>query len=574
VKRLVAFLILTIFSLVLIASFPFAVHTASAQNSGYSIQQVDHQMEVMYSGQIIIRDKIHITGQVTDGFLIGFPQKYGAYVLKGVAYDENGILPMSLNVPFEGHSDLYGASISFPQTPPQVFTVVFILSNDIVHQNNTLNAAAVEFPLYPSLAKEAAKCNVTLVLPDFASNPTITKDGETMSETSFIINNLAAFTDAPAAVTFTMPIGILQLFSVTNLNRVITISPAGDVAASDSYRIVNNGNDTLVALGVDVPLDAENIIGKDEHGRDLTVEIVGSGSTFNLVNVTFRSYLTKNQAAMLTVEYTLPRAVSEQINTFRLNLEPFPYFDYYVTEASVTVIPPEGANFLTYDQTASLHKDGLQETLTYNKAGVSHVDLEVASETVQTTYSYNPLWLSFRPTLWVWLLAAVGCIVVAFWKRPKTSTPPKNAAPKPSISLSSDNIRTFIEAYEEKTKITSKLSLLNERAQKGKISRRRYKVQKRRLTERSAALSKEIAELKEILRGEGSNCASLVRQLNTAETELNQAETNINSIENRHRKGAISAEEYKKTLAEHQQRKEKAEATINGILLRLREETR
>lgn len=574
-KRLIAFLILTIFALAVFSPVYFAVQTASAQNSGYSIQKVDHQMEVMYSGQIIIRDTIHVTGQVTDGFLIGFPQKYGAHVLKGIAYDENGILPMSLNVAFEGHSDLYGASISFPQTTPQVFTAVFILSNGLVHQNNSLNAAAVEFPAYPSLAKEAAKCNVTLVLPDFTANPTITKDDGTVTGTSFVKDKLAAFTNAPAAVTFSMPTGILQIVSVTNLNRVITVNPAGDVVASDSYRLVNNGNDSLVAFGVDVPLDVSSIVGKDEHGRDLMVEIVGSGSTFHLVNVTLRSALTKSQTTSLTVEYTLPRAVSDQINNFSLNLEPFPYLDYYVTEASVTVVPPEGATFLTYDPTASLNKDGLQETLTFNKAGVSHVDLDVpTSETVQTTYSYNPLWLSFRPTLGVWLLAAAGCTAVAFWKRPKTSTPPKTATPKLSTSLSPDHIHTFIEAYEEKTKITSKLSLLNERAQKGKIPRRRYKVQKRKLTERSATLAKQIAELKEILRGAGSNCASLVRQLATAETELNEAETNINSVETSHRRGTISSEEYKKTLAEHQQRKEKAEAAISGILLRLREETR
>ena len=573
-KRLTAFLIVTISALIIIASFPFAFHMASAQSSGYSIKQVDHQMEIMYSGQIIIRDRIHVTGQVTDGFLIGFSQKFGTHILKGVAYDENGILPMSLHVPFEGHTNLYGASVSFPQTAPQVFTVVFILSNGIVHQNNTLNAAGVEFPAYPSLAKDVAKCNVTLVLPDFASNPTVTENGTTTSETSFVKDNLAAFTDSSAAVTFTMPVGILQLFSVTNLNRVITVNPAGDVVATDSYRIVNNGNDSLVACGVDVPINASNIIGKDEYGRDLEVEIVGSGDTFHLVNVTLRSYLAINQGTLLTVGYTLPRAVSEQITIFSLNIKPFPYFDYYVTEASVTVVPPEGATFSSYDSTASLNKDGLQETLTYNKAGVSHVDLEIPSEVVQTVYSYNPLWLSFRPTLWVWLLVAAGCIAVAFWKRPKTPTPPETATPKLSISLGSNHIRTFIDAYEEKTTITSKLSLLNERAQKGKIPRRRYKAQKRKLTTRSTVLSKEIAELKEILRGGGSNCASLVRQLDTAETELNKAETNISSVETHHRKGTISADEYKKTLAEHQQQKEKAEATINGILLRLREEIR
>jgi len=577
-KTITAIFVVAVFSLAIFLSFFLNIDTVSAQNSSYSIKSVDHQIEVMYSGHIVIRDTIQATGQLTDGFLIGFPKIYGAHVLKGIAYDANGILPMSLNVPFAGHGDLYGARISFPQEAPQVFTVIFILSNDLVHQNNTLNAAAVEFPAYPSLAKEAANCDVTLVLPDFASGITLVKNDGPIYTTNFIKQNLAAFTSSPANVTFSMPTGILQLFSVTYLNRVITLSPAGDVMASDSYRIVNNGNDSLVAFDVDVPLEADvsNIVGKDELGRTLATEVLGTGQTapFNLVNVTFASPLAKNQFMLLTVEYALPKVSSEQISNFAFNFDIFPYFDYYITEASVTIIPPEGAQFLTTDPTASLNKDGFQETLTISKAGVSHIDFDMPSEALQITYSYNPLWLSLRPTLWVWLLAAAGCITVAYWRRTKTSTPLKIAAPKLSTSLSPDNIRAFTNAYEEKNRITSELPLLDVRAQKGKISRRRYKVQRRKLTVRLDALSKNIAELKVLFRGAGGNYAVLIRQLDAAETELTEAETNIKSVENRHRRGAVSLEEYRKLLADYQRRKEKAEITINGILLRLREETR
>jgi hypothetical protein len=249
-----------------------------------------------------------------------------------------------------------------------------------------------------------------------------------------------------------------------------------------------------------------------------------------------------------------------------------PYFDYYITEASATIVLPENAHFLTIDPTASLNKNGFQETLTINKAGISHIDLDIPSEASQITYYYNPLWLSFRPTLWVWLLAAVGCIAAAFWRRPKTS--PKNAAPTLSSSLNPDNIRNFSDTYEEKNRIASELKLLDARAQKGKISRRRYKVQKRKLTTRLDLLSKNITESKAILRGAGGNYASLMRQLDVAETELNEVETNIKSIEERHRKDAIPSEEYRKLLADCQRRKEKTETTINGILLRLHEETR
>jgi DNA repair exonuclease SbcCD ATPase subunit len=168
----------------------------------------------------------------------------------------------------------------------------------------------------------------------------------------------------------------------------------------------------------------------------------------------------------------------------------------------------------------------------------------------------------------------VGCIIVAFWRRPKPSAPLRILVPKLSIGLSPNHVRDFTEAYEEKNRITSELKFLDMRAQKGKIPRRRYKVQRRMLEVRFDALSKNIAELKAIFRSAGGLYADLIRQLDVAEIELNEVETNIRSVEVRHRRGELSLEEYKKSLADYQRRKEKAEATVNGILLRLREEIR
>jgi hypothetical protein len=579
VKRITAIFALTIFSLAIFLPFSLNIKTASAQDTGYSIQKVDHQVEIMYSGHVVIRDTITVTGQLTDGFLIGFPHKYGSHVLKGVAYDANNILPMILGVPVEGQPDFYGANISFPQGSPQVFTVIFILSNDLVSQDLSANAVSVDFPAYPSFAKEAANCNVTLVLPDYATGVTVTKDDGVVDTTNFVKENLAAFTYSPASASFSLSSGILQIIGIKKLDRVITISPIGDIVASDNYRIVNNSTGSIGSFGVDLPLNASNIVGRDEFGRTLTVELLGTGATFQLVNVTFILPLNSGESTLLTVGYTLPSVSPEQITRFALNLDLFPYFDYYIDEASVTIVLPEGARFLTpqlssIDPSLSLSREIFQETLSINREGVSHIDLAIPSENaLQITYEYNPLWLSFRPTLWAWALAVVGCIIVAFWRRPKTS-PLRIVVPKLPVGLSPDHVRAFTEAYEEKNRITSELKFLDIRAQKGKIPRRRYKVQRRTLEVRFDALSKNIAELKGIFRSAGGNYADLIRQLDVAEIELDEVETNTRSVEARHRRGELSLEEYKKFLADYQRRKEKAETTINGILLRLREEIR
>jgi hypothetical protein len=580
VKRITAIFALTIFSLAIFLPLSLNIRTASAQDAGYSIQHVDHQVELMYSGHVIIRDTIQVAGQLTGGFLIGFPHQYGSHVLKGAAYDADGVLPMSLGVLVGGQSDFYGANVSFPQGTPQNFTVIFILSNDLAYQDLAAGVVTFSFPAYPSLAEEAANCNVTLVLPDFASGVTVSKEDGEVDTTNFVKENLAAFTYIPATASFSLPAGILQIVSIKRLDRVITISPVGDVAASDSYRIVNNSTGSIGSFGVDVPLNASNIVGSDELGRTLTVDLLGTGATFKLINVTFILPLNISQSTLLTVKYTLPRVSPEQTTRFVLNLDLFPYFDYYVDEASITIVPPEGARFLTpqlssIDPSLSLSRGAFQETLSIKREGVSHIDLNVPSEnTLQIAYDYNPLWLSFYPTLWVWMLAVIGSIVVAFWRRPKPSAPLRIGVPRLLVGLSPDRIKTFTEAYEEKNRVTSELKFLDVRAQKGKIPRRRYKVQRRTLEVRFDALSRNIAELKKVFRGAGGVYADLIRQLDDAETELNEVETNIRSVEARHRRGELSLEEYKKLLADYQRRKEKAETAINGILLRLREETR
>jgi hypothetical protein len=578
VKKITAIFALMVFSLVIFLSLSANVNTASAQDAGYTIQHVDHQVEVMYSGHVVIRDTIQVTGQLTGDFLIGFPYKYGSYVLKGVAYDANNVLPMSLGVQLEGQTGFYGAKISFPQGSPQVFTVIFILSNDLVSENLEFSDFSLDFPAYPSFVKEAAKCNVTLVFPGGAIGVTVQKDDGLVNSTNFVKDNLAAFTYAPAIADF-LPAGTLQLIDIKKLNRIITVNPVGDIVTSDSYLIASKSEVSLGSLEMSVPYTATNIVGKDEFGRALTLEVLSTSGNAQLVNVTFVSPLNSGESTLLSAEYTLP-SVSPEQTRFSLVFDLFPHFNYYVDEVSVTIIPPEGARFLTpqlseMDPHLSLSREIFQDTLSISREGVSYVDQLIPSESaLQVVYDYNSLWLSFRPTLWVWLLAVVGCIIVAVQRRPKASAPLKIAAPKTPVGISSDNVRAFTEAYEEKSRIASELKSLDARARKGKIPRRRYKVQRRTFEVRSDALSRNIAELKRAFRSGGGLYADLVRQLDIAETELDEVETEIESVETRHRRGELSLEEYKKHLADCQRRKEKAETTINGILLRLREEIR
>jgi chromosome segregation ATPase len=116
------------------------------------------------------------------------------------------------------------------------------------------------------------------------------------------------------------------------------------------------------------------------------------------------------------------------------------------------------------------------------------------------------------------------------------------------------------------------MRLLHARAQKGKIPRNYYKSQRKTLETRLAALSKNINQLKGTFRNAGGSYADLIRQLDAAENEIEKARVTVRSAEARHKAGEMPIDEYKKALSDYQQKKEKIELQINGILLRLREE--
>jgi len=298
----------------------------------------------------------------------------------------------------------------------------------------------------------------------------------------------------------------------------------------------------------------------------------------NRYKITFASSLESYRSTRFTVKYRLPSNYTTQMGTNNFNVT-FPLFrhvNYYIESASVTFVLPEGARISSFETTLTggaynVARGVFQETLTIDRRGISYLENVLPSENVlRIVYEYNPLWLSFRSTLWMWALAIVGCTVAIVWKRPKA--PARVSVPIVGMRLRPEYIKSFIDAHEEKKKIIFDIESLENRVRKGKIPRRRYKVQRKTLETRLSTLSRNLTEFKEKMRAAGGQYVELMQQLEIAETEINEVEANIKSIESRHSRGELSLEAHRKLLSDYQRRKERADTTINGILLRLREE--
>ncbi len=565
-KRKALTLTLIIATLILISFTTFMTKSAKAADTDYSIEKVNRTIEVMYNGYIFINDTIEING-TSNGFLIGFPYKYGQHVLRCDAYNATDVFPVSLNVPLENRSGFYGVKIDFPEGTPQVFTVGFVLSNNLLVQNpDNLTQYALEFPEYPSLTKNAVKCNVSILLPAGCTY---------MSGTSlkYSQENLAAFTNLPAYVIFSLTEDAMQIVDIKELKREIKITGTGEIEGSDSYRITNKAPQGTSFIEIVLPHNASDPSAYEQLGRRLEVGTTGKANRYK---VSFASPLKIEESVVFTVRYCLPGEVCiEQIERRNFDFV-FPLFqdlDYYIDRSSVTFVLPEGAKILSFENASladsySVTRDVFQERLTINRQGVFSLD----SFSVGITYEYDLLWLSFRPTLWMWALATVGCAIAVVWKRPKAAI--SVTVPEVAVGVRSRDIRSFVDAYEKKKKIILEFESLKLRVHKGRVPRRRYKVRRRTLETQLNALSRSLTDLKEKLRASGGRYRDLMRRLEVAETEISGVEANIESIEARHRRGELSLGAYRKLLADYERRKDKAETTINEILIRLREEIR
>jgi len=560
----VAFTALTFVLLIFVLNMVY-VGDAKANVSSYAVEWVDHQVKILYNGYILVNDTIKVDGSVQNGFLIGFPYKYAPYVIRSMAYDTANFAQQYNvygGVPLANHIGFYGFNVTLSQQPKNgVFSVIFVLSNSLLKQdpqNKTLYT--LDFPAYPSLLVGVPKCNASVILP---SNATFVRGTGTVNATEYSVNKpLSQFTYEPANLSFLLTTNDIQLFTVMEFKREINVGGMGEIMVSDSYYIRNDSPQKMDSVKVSLPQNTSSVRVEDEFGRKGNITL---DARTGMYTVSLFPSVESGKSTRFIVRYNLPKGTSF---TF------FQEINYYIEKAFITITLPEGAKIksLSYNNalpigTYGVSRDVFQEKITISKQNVLSLD----NFTVDLAYEYNPLWLAFRPTLWVWAIAVFGCAIVAVWKRPMVPEVVVTA-PTVAVRLSPEILRRFVESYEEKRRITADLKSLEVAVSRGRIPRQKYKVQRKTLETRLAALSRSIDDLKLKLRSVGGRYADLLRQLEVAETEIKEVESNIRSIEARHRRGDLTLEAYRKLLANYESRREKAETTISGILLRIREE--
>jgi hypothetical protein len=344
----------------------------------------------------------------------------------------------------------------------------------------------------------------------------------------------------------------------TEIERKIMLDQAGSIKVTNAYYLTNIGYQAdIVEIGF--PEGAYDFAVRDEMG---TLETTTENGT---MTVTFREDVETNGTETIYVNYRMPwdELVSQQNGLdYNLHFTFYEQFNSTIGKLTVSITLPKGAEFQSSNtlDPNSIKKSALQETISFAFSDVTpSEDLNF-----NINYTYLIFWASLYPTIWMGILAVAASAVTFFWKAPKPSA-------SPIIPVPPKDLRSFFDYYEEKTRIRSELESLEERLRKGKIPRRRYKVRKKMLDGRLSTVSRNLSTLNEKIRSAGSKYANMMRQIEVSETNLEGAERDLQRVKTRYRRGEVSKGAYGKLLEEYKSRIEEAEATIDGVLLRLRE---
>ncbi len=343
------------------------------------------------------------------------------------------------------------------------------------------------------------------------------------------------------------------VIEIVEVDRKIMLEQDGSMYVTNTY-IINNTGFWIDNIELGFPEGAYDFAVRDEMGTLTTTE----GT--NMLNVTLRYTVNTNETMKLHINYRLPwssHITQTNGGDFTLQFTLFEEFNSTIGKLTVDIILPKGAKF----QSAT----PLEPISTEDGLSFSFSDVEPSDDlNFEIDYKYDVFWGSFYPTIWMGIITVAASAYLFFRGAPTTFS-------VPTIQVPSKELKSFIDTYEEKASIRSELESLEQRLRKGKIPRRRYKVRKKMLDSRLAAVSRNLTTLSKKIRDAGSKYANMMRQIEVAEANLESAERDMQRVKARYRRGEVSKGAYGKLLEEYQNRIEAAEATIDGVLLRLRE---
>ena len=525
--------------------------------------------------------------QVTDIFTIqnngtatassldfGFSRLYRNNVYYASAKDSQG-RDLLLDADVSQGTEIYWMRAHFAQDmgPNQtyVFTVQSVL-NGVLTQ--APGGYQYNFTAAPILTQDASYANVTFigapgstfVLPNPTPYQTFTYEGQPALFRHFKpwkANSLESFY-APYR---TVGEYIVDLSSV---ERDINVGSTGDLSITDTYNLHNIGIQ-ITSLTISLPQGASNVMAYDVVGAMWTSPQNPAAPYQITVSPRYTAGIGTNRNFTFTLTYNIPQSqYLKQLNwwgTYNLTIGLLNNADDFLFDtATVKLITPSG---VTVANVKTPNQPSLANPIQYDPTDRAFALQGVTNQnnvTVGLMLNYAPFWSAFGALPWIFGLELV---LAAFALAVMVRRGPELAVPVPV-----EKLREFVGLYDERLALSRELVVMEEEVARGGLVkhefRRRTKVMELRLDE----INKSLMEVKAELRGITPRYDELIRRIDRAEAEIHVSRASLSQVRSQYRSGKTTRETYDAMVKDIMKRIDRAEETVETILITLREDAR
>ena len=529
-------------------------------------------------GVVHIQDNftVHNTGTSPATYLdYGVPNAYRQNLVYISAMDSKGrTLTIDTNV--NQTNQFYWFRIHFAnQLSPNatyLFTVTAVVEDVITTAPNGL---LYNFTAAPVLTQDAKYANVTLlgaIGSSFAVAP---------NSTTYMQTRVAGFPalvkqfkpwNAYSTDTFVGPYLTVSQYVVDlpSVERDIIIGNDGTLSISDTYHLHNYAI-PITTMTVTLPDGATNVMAYDVVGAMWTVPL-SPGPPYQVsVAPRYSEGIRGGEDFTFTLTYDLPQSeYIKQVDwwgNFNLTIPMLNNRDDFAfANATVKIQAPRGFKIenvvlppanpaappVLYDPT----------TNQFELHGVTSSN----NVTLGVLYRFTPFWAGFGYLPWILGLEVVLAAVVIVTK--------VRRGPELAIPIPVERLREFVGLYDERISLSRELVVMEEDVARGGMVkhefRRRSKVMEQRLDE----INRSLMEVKAEIRTTSQHYDELIRRIDRAETDIQVSRSSLNQVRGQYRAGRITRETYDSVTNDLTKRIDRAEETVETILITLREDAR
>src|SRR5437867_4857799 len=468
----------------------------------------------------------------------------------------------SLPLPLVGnYSEL---DIAFPsaKTGTYGFNLTSVYS-DLLNFNSTSSDYTLAFEPFPLTdgTYDVTSAQLSVKTGDWQSPKTFSVEGTFASATfTAQTTTLKPYNTTVATMTFSSTTqSILDLVE----NRTITLAQSGSFLATDFYDITNKGHD-LTSIALPVPKNVQSAVASDiiPSFEPLNPSTAPDGTT----SVTFVPRFTppKSGGSFSTrIAYSLPTQLyltSKGLGRFELSFRLFDNVKFFEPVLQTKILTPVGFRLDSVS--------GQAFTISGNQMlfEVSTVT-PMSNLSFKMDYQLDPFWASLSALGWAGL--AVGSIAAIVLVVGATGTAGMTVSGAPS-----ELIGRFVEVYDDKSAMRLEAEKMDEDLARGALNRHEFKRRRRVVDLRIAELERTLAPVKDQLSKANPRYQDMIKRLERAEADIQVVRTTSADLRNQYRSGRIARELYESLMSDLAKRKEKAQQTMDTIVINLREETR